>query len=58
MFNIMASFPEWERDMTAERTKAGMATAKRAGKSMGGLSAITPRIRFEARKVITDHKST
>lgn len=58
MFNIMASFAKWERDMTAERTSAGMAAAKRAGKIMSGLSAITPRIWFAAHKVTTGLKST
>lgn len=44
MFNIMASFAEWERDMTAERTKAGMAAAKKVGRVMGGLPVLTPEI--------------
>ncbi|WDI31571.1 recombinase family protein [Hyphococcus flavus] len=44
MFNIFASMAEWERDMTAERTKAGMAAKAAEGVVMGGLPAITPEI--------------
>lgn len=35
LFNIIASMAQWERDMISERTKAGMAAAKKAGKVFG-----------------------
>ena len=44
MFNIMASFAEWERELTAERTKAGMQAKIAEGVVMGGLPVITPEI--------------
>jgi len=36
-FNIMASLAEMEQELTAERTKAGLAVAKKLGR-FGGLS--------------------
>lgn len=34
-FHIIAAMAEWERNMISERTKAGMAAAKAAGKRLG-----------------------
>jgi DNA invertase Pin-like site-specific DNA recombinase len=35
IFNIMASLAQFERDLTVERTKAGIAAAQRRGKHCG-----------------------
>lgn len=45
LFNIMGSFAEFERDLIRERTKAGIAQAKRAGKHCG-----RPRLIFDQAK--------
>ncbi len=35
LFNLLASFAEFEREQIAERVRAGMARAKREGKHVG-----------------------
>ena len=35
LFNVIAAVAQWEREMISERTKAGMAAAKRAGQTFG-----------------------
>lgn len=36
LFHMLISFAQWESDIRSERTKAGMARAKAAGKKIGG----------------------
>ena len=40
LFGIMASFAEFERELIRERTKAGLARAKRNGKTLGRPKAV------------------
>lgn len=40
--NVMMSVAEWEREVIGERTSAAMQAAKRAGRHMGRISALSP----------------
>lgn len=42
MFNITAAMAQWERDITVERTRAGLATRKAAGLLVGRPPKFTP----------------
>lgn len=42
MFNINAAMAQWERDITIERTRAGLATRKAAGLLIGRPPKFTP----------------
>lgn len=45
MYHMIGVFAQLERDMIAERTKAGIAAAKERGKVLGRRSPITPQLR-------------
>jgi DNA invertase Pin-like site-specific DNA recombinase len=51
-FNIMASFAEMERELMLERTNAGLAAAKRAGRVGGRKLVMTPTKLDAARKLL------
>ena len=61
MFALLASFAEFEREQICERTKAGMAAAKRRGKHIGRPRKLTDTqiayARAEVRKPQTTIKS-
>lgn len=42
IFGVFAAFSEFERELTRERTKAGMQAARRRGKRLGRPPSITP----------------
>ena len=42
LFSVMASMAEFERTLTSERIKAGLANAKRKGKTLGAKRKLTP----------------
>lgn len=54
MFNILATFAEFEREMISVRTKEGLARAKAAGKQVGRPSAI----RSDVRRRIVQERET
>ncbi|AEI50275.1 recombinase family protein [Runella slithyformis] len=59
IFNIFASFAEFEKDMIRERTKAGLANARRIGKTGGrpkGLSEES-KGKAETAKILYESKS-
>lgn len=51
-FNVMAALATMERDLIQERTKAGLAAAKRAGRVGGRKPAMTPAKVDAARKLL------
>jgi DNA invertase Pin-like site-specific DNA recombinase len=51
-FNIMAALAVMERDLILERTRAGLAAAKRAGRTGGRPSVMTPAKLDAARKLL------
>lgn len=42
IFGVFAAFSEFERELTRERTRAGMQAARRRGKRLGRPPSITP----------------
>ncbi len=48
MFNIFATIAEFERELISERTKAGLARAKRLGRTGGRPRGITPESKRKA----------
>lgn len=57
VFHIMGALAEFERSLIIERTKAGLAAAKRKGKRLGRRPALsTPQIEH-ARKLIAGGES-
>lgn len=53
---ILAVLAQLERDMTAERTRAGMEAAKAAGKPIGRKPSITPDAWHQAQELIKEDK--
>lgn len=51
-FHMIAAMAEWERAMIAERTKAGMAEAKRRGVKMGRAVVMTKDLKSKVREDI------
>jgi DNA invertase Pin-like site-specific DNA recombinase len=57
LFHIMGALAEFERGLLAERTRAGMAAAKRRGDAIGRPRAMTGAQITHARQLIQDGKS-
>lgn len=51
VMHVMGAIAEFERDLIRERTRAGMAVAKAAGKQVGQPQALTDREKIEAQKL-------
>ncbi len=51
-FHIMAALAEMERELIRERTASGLASAKRAGRTGGRPSAMTPKKNLAAKKLL------
>jgi putative DNA-invertase from lambdoid prophage Rac len=47
MLNLLAAFAEFERELIVERTRAGQARARRAGKHMGRPRLVVNRQRVQ-----------
>lgn len=58
IFGIFAALAEFERELISERTKAGMAAAKRAGKHIGRPRKLTDKQVAEARALVEAGKET
>lgn len=58
VFHMMAALSEFERSLIVERTKAGMAAARRRGKLPGRPKKLTPERLEHARKLLADGKHT
>lgn len=48
MFNVVAAFAEFERDLISERTKAGLAEARKRGRQIGHKKKLTTDMMKEA----------
>jgi DNA invertase Pin-like site-specific DNA recombinase len=57
-FHMLAALAEFEREMISERTRAGMASAKRRGKHVGRPRKLTAAQVAEARALIEAGKET
>lgn len=57
VLHIMAALAEFERSLNSERTKAGLAAAKRRGKKLGRPPKLTPKQRARARRLVKIGKS-
>jgi DNA invertase Pin-like site-specific DNA recombinase len=55
---VPASLAEFERELIRERTKAGMAAAKRRGRHVGRPRKLTPHKIDHARQLIAEGKET
>jgi DNA invertase Pin-like site-specific DNA recombinase len=53
-FHVMASLAQMERELTAERTRAGLEIARRAGRKGGRKALITPAKLKVARKMLAE----
>lgn len=58
VFHMMAALSEFERSLIVERTKAGMAAARRRGKLPGRPRKLTPERLAHARALLADGKHT
>jgi DNA invertase Pin-like site-specific DNA recombinase len=58
IFAVFAGLAEFERELIRERTKAGMAAAKRRGRHVGRPRKLTPHKLDHARQLIADGKET
>jgi DNA invertase Pin-like site-specific DNA recombinase len=58
IFGIFAALAEFERELISERTKAGMAAAKRAGKHVGRPHKLSDEQIEDARKAVAAGKET
>ncbi len=58
MFHIMGALAEFERALIVERTKAGLAAAKRRGKYPGRPKLLTPQQIKHARKMLDRGEET
>lgn len=54
LFNVLASFAQFERALIAERVRAGMDRARRQGKHVGRPRAVSPAEWERVRPLITD----
>ena len=52
VFHIMGALAEFERSLIVERTRAGLAAAKRRGKYPGRPKSLTPQQIKHARKIL------
>jgi DNA invertase Pin-like site-specific DNA recombinase len=57
-FAMLAAFAEFERELNRERTKAGMAAAKRRGRHVGRPPALTDHQVAHARQLMAEDKET
>lgn len=57
-FHMLAAVAEFERDLIRERTKAGMASARRNGKHLGRPRSLSPQQVVHARELIESGKET
>jgi DNA invertase Pin-like site-specific DNA recombinase len=57
VLHIMAALAEFERSLNSERTKAGLAAAKRRGKKLGRRPKLTPKQIASARRMVKAGKS-
>jgi DNA invertase Pin-like site-specific DNA recombinase len=57
VLHIMAALAEFERSLNSERTRAGLAAAKRRGRKLGRRPALTPKQIARARQLIRSRKS-
>jgi DNA invertase Pin-like site-specific DNA recombinase len=57
VLHIMAALAEFERSLNSERTKAGLAAAKRRGRKLGRRPSLTPQQISRARKLIAKGES-
>ena len=58
ILGVFASLAEFERELVRERTRAGMAAAKRRGRHVGRPRRLTPHQLDHARDLIADGKET
>jgi DNA invertase Pin-like site-specific DNA recombinase len=58
IFAVFAGLAEFERELIRERTKAGVAAAKRRGRHVGRPRKLTPHKLDHARQLIADGKET
>ena len=56
--HILAALAEFEREMISERTRAGMASARRRGKHIGRPRKLTPQQVTHARELLKSGKET
>lgn len=54
---LLAAVAQWERGVMLERTKAGLAAARRAGRHPGRRKSLTPFQRDEARRMAAEGRS-
>ncbi len=52
VLHMMAALAEFERSLNSERTKAGLAAAKRRGKKLGRRAKLTPKQIARARRMV------
>jgi DNA invertase Pin-like site-specific DNA recombinase len=57
VFGILGSLAQFERELIAERTRAGMAAAKRRGKRIGRPRALRGPASFELERLVRAGKS-
>jgi DNA invertase Pin-like site-specific DNA recombinase len=57
VLHIMAALAEFERSLNSERTRAGLAAAKRRGRKLGRRRKLTPKKVAHARRLIKAGKS-
>ena len=58
VFHMMAALSEFERSLIVERTKAGMAAARRRGKAPGRPKKLTPERLDHVKALLADGKHT
>jgi DNA invertase Pin-like site-specific DNA recombinase len=58
VFHMMAALSEFERSLIVERTKAGMAAAKRRGKTLGRPKKLTPEKLDHIQRLLAEGKHT
>ena len=51
LFNVLGSIAEFERDLIRERTRAGLAAARRRGATIGRPAALTPESRERVQRL-------
>ena len=51
MFHVFASIAQFERERISERTREGLAAARKAGRVGGRPPALTPERRAEVRRI-------
>jgi DNA invertase Pin-like site-specific DNA recombinase len=57
VLHIMAALAEFERSLNSERTRAGLAAAKRRGRKLGRKPILTPKKIAQARRLIKSGQS-